>query len=306
VERLAIAEKGNRATNGWFLYFLVNSTRKLVKIGRSRNPTRRVADLQSSSPHKLKLAKVFPAPAHAEGYFHKKFKHLRVRGEWFKVGKEILEALSDGQLEARADWDYPGDLGPKIVSKYSPFRRQLLAEIDLFLEEFQLSDFPQKMNRRSLRILRGEFSIPMVSVERIQQFMLKYRESGWADSQRPPRARHVRPVKPARQLPLTRSARRAAQYRCEWPPTGIDLGDLGTPGMMRADLLAEIAAFQRKTGQSARAISVNATGDSGIISRLRSGRHITTFTGEKLQRYMRGISESDNPIVRPKRTTPAV
>ena len=73
--------------------------------------------------------------------------------------------------------------------------------------------------------------------------------------------------------------------------------------MMREDLLHEIDAFQRRTGLSARAIAAAATGDSGIISRLRHGRHITTFTGEKLQTYMREYRESGNAGVKRARPT---
>jgi hypothetical protein len=69
-------------------------------------------------------------------------------------------------------------------------------------------------------------------------------------------------------------------------------------GMMRADLIKEIDAFKLRTGQSDRTISTAATSDSGLISRLRHGRHITTLSGERLQNYMREFGESASEKVK--------
>lgn len=62
--------------------------------------------------------------------------------------------------------------------------------------------------------------------------------------------------------------------------------------MMQDELLAEIEAYIKRTGESARSVGVKAANDSGLISRLRKGRTITTKTGQKLQNYMRRPAES--------------
>ena len=55
---------------------------------------------------------------------------------------------------------------------------------------------------------------------------------------------------------------------------------------MREQILKDIDAFVARKGISARTLSVLATGDSGFISRLRSGKNVTLDKLERVQQYM--------------------
>jgi hypothetical protein len=52
-----------------------------VKIGTSKHPLRRLADLQVANSHRLVLVRVLPLASEEE--MHTRFKSRRVRGEWF-------------------------------------------------------------------------------------------------------------------------------------------------------------------------------------------------------------------------------
>lgn len=61
------------------------------KIGRTESlPTERLAVLQIGSPHPLRLVLFFHGATKLEGYFHRKFRELHVRGEWFRKDEAIL------------------------------------------------------------------------------------------------------------------------------------------------------------------------------------------------------------------------
>lgn len=62
---------------------------KHVKIGVAKNVVRRLIQLQTGSPKKLRIMHSFAAGFECEDTLHKLFSHLRIRGEWFKLTNEI-------------------------------------------------------------------------------------------------------------------------------------------------------------------------------------------------------------------------
>jgi hypothetical protein len=61
-----------------------------IKIGISVNVAARLSGLQTASPEVLNLLGEFPGGEEAERIMHAWFDHLRIRGEWFRPGKELL------------------------------------------------------------------------------------------------------------------------------------------------------------------------------------------------------------------------
>ena len=67
-----------------------------VKIGLTNgDPQQRTAFLQIGSPHELKLLKVFRTehPILMEGWLHRRYARVYVRGEWFKLPDDVVSEL---------------------------------------------------------------------------------------------------------------------------------------------------------------------------------------------------------------------
>lgn len=87
-------EKLNNKEQKTYLIYNVNTN--MYKIGRSNDPSRREATLQSEEPQ-LKL--ISTCEENIEKFLHKKYKSKRVRGEWFILTQqdvdEIIEIFRD-------------------------------------------------------------------------------------------------------------------------------------------------------------------------------------------------------------------
>lgn len=87
---------------GWcYLYIVSNG--KAAKIGRAVNVAERLKELQTSSPEPLTLMAAAPIHASIEPYIHKRFAHLRMQGEWFRLTPQLFnfaEALWFGMNPA--------------------------------------------------------------------------------------------------------------------------------------------------------------------------------------------------------------
>ena len=62
-----------------------------VKIGITENLTRRLASLQHANPLPLVLIRAVEGDTDREQAIHRRFAHLRVRGEWFHCTNDLLE-----------------------------------------------------------------------------------------------------------------------------------------------------------------------------------------------------------------------
>lgn len=63
-------------------YFILNTSTKLIKIGRSVRPSKRIKDIQGMAGAKLELLAVIDSDIEAE--LHIQFKQYRRTGEWFE------------------------------------------------------------------------------------------------------------------------------------------------------------------------------------------------------------------------------
>lgn len=74
------------------VYFLQhNCSNNYIKIGKSGSVVGRIQELRVSTPYKLTL--IAQSANYNEVELHEKFKHLRVRGEWFKPEPELLKFI---------------------------------------------------------------------------------------------------------------------------------------------------------------------------------------------------------------------
>src|ERR1035437_867952 len=76
-------------------YFIEAINTGTIKIGKSDNVTKRLSALQMSSFTPLKVLGFFPDGVISEYEAHKKFSHLRIRGEWFKAEKELRNYIRE-------------------------------------------------------------------------------------------------------------------------------------------------------------------------------------------------------------------
>lgn len=84
-----------------YIYFIAcnidkhKEWRNRVKIGYSRDPKKRLEELQIGNPVKLSMLYFFPVnefqAKRLEGELHRKFKFLNVGGEWFEIRWAIRE-----------------------------------------------------------------------------------------------------------------------------------------------------------------------------------------------------------------------
>ena len=79
--------------------YLIQGPRKdgkdLFKIGRTINPKTRFLNLQTGSPVSLELVKITKTknPKELERYLHDHCAEMRVRGEWFALGKKDIRSV---------------------------------------------------------------------------------------------------------------------------------------------------------------------------------------------------------------------
>lgn len=80
-----------------------------IKIGRSSNVARRIYGLQTGFPTPLIIYLILTDPEVSELGMHRKFKHLRLQGEWFKKTKELTDYIDYLRSELIFPEDDAGD-----------------------------------------------------------------------------------------------------------------------------------------------------------------------------------------------------
>jgi len=76
------------------IYFIGNVELGCVKVGKSKNPEKRLADLQVGNSHKLVLYGVMEDVSQdLENMLHKILEPYRMEGEWFKLTDEVIHFM---------------------------------------------------------------------------------------------------------------------------------------------------------------------------------------------------------------------
>lgn len=80
----------------YFIYFVSAKAEAFpIKIGISRDCSVRTASLQTSLPYDVDLIAVLPTTDPLlERKLHRKFQHLRLRGEWFQRAPELVHFIN--------------------------------------------------------------------------------------------------------------------------------------------------------------------------------------------------------------------
>ena len=66
-----------------YLYFIQSDVTGMIKIGRSKDPQKRLKQLQTGNPNKLKLIACFEGLGWREKLLHEELQMFRKKGEWF-------------------------------------------------------------------------------------------------------------------------------------------------------------------------------------------------------------------------------
>jgi hypothetical protein len=74
-----------------------------VKVGRARDPAKRLTDLQCSSPWRLTMMRIVEGSLGLERMLHQFLAEDRMSGEWFRPSSRLdsLLALSDDEIHDR-------------------------------------------------------------------------------------------------------------------------------------------------------------------------------------------------------------
>lgn len=117
-------EKGIAERDGSQVYFARAGDR--IKIGWSRRVGARIAQLQTGSPEPVTLAATTTGGRAQERKLHERFAHLRVAGEWFQAGQELLDHIrsitGEWALPTAAN-DLSDDEDRRVVVAANAFRQ---------------------------------------------------------------------------------------------------------------------------------------------------------------------------------------
>lgn len=81
-----------------YVYFIwipeMYNTQRYIKIGKAKNPTSRLTQLQTGSPYELQIYGLIQSPAYGtiETQLHRKHHNRRVRREWFELSLEEVDS----------------------------------------------------------------------------------------------------------------------------------------------------------------------------------------------------------------------
>jgi excisionase family DNA binding protein len=77
------------------VYFLRTYCGRFVKIGYAMDVSKRVTAIDLCHPEPLTLLGSVPGNPRIEKFFHRKFKDMRVRGEWFRLSAELKQHIQE-------------------------------------------------------------------------------------------------------------------------------------------------------------------------------------------------------------------
>lgn len=84
-----------------FIYAIEARQSKLVKIGFSTEPSKRIATLQTGCPEELLVVAIWEGSQADEHAIHSALREHRINGEWFTVNAEETRAFIDSFLKTR-------------------------------------------------------------------------------------------------------------------------------------------------------------------------------------------------------------
>jgi hypothetical protein len=82
------------------IYFIQDTGSRAIKIGVSRSPRERLADLQTAHPARLVLLGIMDGMQNEERALHSKFD--RVHGEWFEPTPDLMSFIQKSAITAQS------------------------------------------------------------------------------------------------------------------------------------------------------------------------------------------------------------
>jgi hypothetical protein len=82
-----------RSPDGWCYVYIIQQA-DLVKIGRAVDVNKRLKTLEIGNPGGFQVLATIPAHAAIEGAIQARFKHLRERGEWFRLDPDLAAFIA--------------------------------------------------------------------------------------------------------------------------------------------------------------------------------------------------------------------
>lgn len=97
-----------------YVYFILNKDKQLVKIGHTKNPTKRLWQLQSETKDRLEFAAIFSSVL-LERSLHDYFAEERVEGEWFTFSSRLLETIKRSKGAGKLVLPHYGSVLPELA-----------------------------------------------------------------------------------------------------------------------------------------------------------------------------------------------
>jgi len=76
-------------------YFIFKEDEDICKIGYSANPEKRLSNIQTGNEAKLEIYETIPGGKYIEGLLHQIFEPQLIRGEWYRITREQVDAVVD-------------------------------------------------------------------------------------------------------------------------------------------------------------------------------------------------------------------
>lgn len=144
--------------NSW-VYFIAELPNGPMKIGLSVRPYRRLAQLQTGHPARLKLLAVIPGNHAMERQIHRRFASQRLSGEWFRIDDLLLNFIQDSgrapynaqpaweEMEGRPWLTMPWNELSARQAWLGMKKANIELEMAIIQEGFQLKDtYPESTN----------------------------------------------------------------------------------------------------------------------------------------------------------------
>lgn len=89
-------ERPRKSQRPSFIYFIqaADDPTGPVKIGVSKRPKHRLAQLQIGSPYDLRLLGTYPGDDLTEAFLHRVFSGDHLRGEWFRYSERLAQVAA--------------------------------------------------------------------------------------------------------------------------------------------------------------------------------------------------------------------
>lgn len=161
-----------------FVYFIQAGDDGAVKIGRAKQPTRRLASLQTGSPVTLHLRHVVPGDHALESALHRRFADAHVAGEWFGAEwTQVILTYAAGVERAAIDaYDWSG--APPMLTGNEFRTAKEIVELRAHIERMTLMGFSREEICRYGRLTECELDDQIVAMRATKIYNLRFRRAG--------------------------------------------------------------------------------------------------------------------------------